>query len=153
MVTVVALSSSSAGMSWFRCAQVRCTRCACGAVRFWPHAPGSASASHSSGHMPKAKRLRCAPWSAGHLPQAEARKCQRLSKRGSHFVGSAWGKWLRGGGGAAAMFGLYFSARHELQKHRLFSQARLAQSAERKAFNLVVVGSSPTVGVGAFFTM
>ena len=27
------------------------------------------------------------------------------------------------------------------------SQARLAQSAERKALNLVVVGSSPTVGV------
>ena len=26
-------------------------------------------------------------------------------------------------------------------------QARLAQSVERKAFNLVVVGSSPTVGV------
>jgi len=29
-------------------------------------------------------------------------------------------------------------------------QARLAQSAERKALNLVVVGSSPTVGVFAF---
>ena len=28
------------------------------------------------------------------------------------------------------------------------AQARLAQSAERKALNLVVVGSSPTVGVG-----
>ena len=27
------------------------------------------------------------------------------------------------------------------------AQARLAQSAERKALNLVVVGSSPTVGV------
>ena len=27
------------------------------------------------------------------------------------------------------------------------STARLAQSAERKALNLVVVGSSPTVGV------
>ena len=27
------------------------------------------------------------------------------------------------------------------------SQARLAESAERKALNLVVVGSSPTVGV------
>ncbi len=27
------------------------------------------------------------------------------------------------------------------------SEARLAQSAERKALNLVVVGSSPTVGV------
>ena len=27
-----------------------------------------------------------------------------------------------------------------------YSQARLAQSAERKALNLVVVGSSPTVG-------
>ena len=33
------------------------------------------------------------------------------------------------------------------------SQARLAQSAERKALNLVVVGWSPTVGVGAFFAM
>ena len=30
---------------------------------------------------------------------------------------------------------------------RLFSHARLAQSVERKALNLVVVGSSPTVGV------
>ena len=30
---------------------------------------------------------------------------------------------------------------------RLELIARLAQSAERKAFNLVVVGSSPTVGV------
>ena len=28
-----------------------------------------------------------------------------------------------------------------------YSSARLAQSAERKALNLVVVGSSPTVGV------
>ena len=28
-------------------------------------------------------------------------------------------------------------------------QARLAQSAERKALNLVVVGSSPTVGVAS----
>ena len=32
-------------------------------------------------------------------------------------------------------------------------QARLAQSAKRKAFNLVVVGSSPTVGVGATLIM
>ena len=31
----------------------------------------------------------------------------------------------------------------------LLSIARLAQSAERKALNLVVVGSSPTVGVYA----
>ena len=30
----------------------------------------------------------------------------------------------------------------------IFSIARLAQSAERKALNLVVVGSSPTVGAG-----
>ena len=30
-------------------------------------------------------------------------------------------------------------------------QARLAQSAERKALNLVVVGSSPTVGVSLAF--
>ena len=30
---------------------------------------------------------------------------------------------------------------------RMVLQARLAQSAERKALNLVVVGSSPTVGV------
>ena len=29
----------------------------------------------------------------------------------------------------------------------MISAARLAQSAERKALNLVVVGSSPTVGV------
>ncbi len=29
----------------------------------------------------------------------------------------------------------------------IFTTARLAQSAERKALNLVVVGSSPTVGV------
>ena len=29
------------------------------------------------------------------------------------------------------------------------AQARLAQSAERKTLNLVVVGSSPTVGVGS----
>ena len=29
------------------------------------------------------------------------------------------------------------------------AQARLAQLAERKALNLVVVGSSPTVGVGS----
>ena len=31
------------------------------------------------------------------------------------------------------------------------SMARLAQSAERKALNLVVVGSSPTVGVFSEF--
>ena len=31
------------------------------------------------------------------------------------------------------------------------NKARLAQSVERKALNLVVVGSSPTVGV--FFTL
>ena len=37
-----------------------------------------------------------------------------------------------------------------LEKRRLsVSTARLAQSAERKALNLVVVGSSPTVGVFA----
>jgi hypothetical protein len=30
---------------------------------------------------------------------------------------------------------------------RILPPARLAQSAERKALNLVVVGSSPTVGV------
>ena len=29
----------------------------------------------------------------------------------------------------------------------MIAQARLAQSVERKALNLVVVGSSPTVGV------
>ena len=33
------------------------------------------------------------------------------------------------------------------------AQARLAQSAERKALNLVVVGSSPTVGVGSTLIM
>ena len=33
------------------------------------------------------------------------------------------------------------------------AEARLAQSAERKALNLVVVGSSPTVGVGVCFTV
>ena len=33
------------------------------------------------------------------------------------------------------------------------AQARLAQSAERTALNLVVVGSSSTVGVGAILTM
>ena len=32
-------------------------------------------------------------------------------------------------------------------KQSLEASARLAQSAERKALNLVVVGSSPTVGV------
>ena len=33
----------------------------------------------------------------------------------------------------------------------IYLQARLAQSAERKALNLVVVGSSPTVGVCVSF--
>ena len=37
-------------------------------------------------------------------------------------------------------------ARHTL-RHREVGTARLAQSAERKALNLVVVGSSPTVDV------
>ena len=32
------------------------------------------------------------------------------------------------------------------------SKARLAQLVERKALNLVVVGSSPTVGVFVLFT-
>ena len=36
-------------------------------------------------------------------------------------------------------------ASYELERH--YHHARLAQSAERKALNLVVVGSSPTVGV------
>ena len=35
-------------------------------------------------------------------------------------------------------------------KESLEASARLAQSAERKALNLVVVGSSPTVGVFIF---
>jgi hypothetical protein len=35
------------------------------------------------------------------------------------------------------------------RRHTYLSPARLAQSAERKALNLVVVGSSPTVGVWA----
>ena len=39
---------------------------------------------------------------------------------------------------------LSFILREEQTKS---SEARLAQSAERKALNLVVVGSSPTVGV------
>ena len=34
-----------------------------------------------------------------------------------------------------------------MRSARLWAKARLAQSAERKALNLVVVGSSPTVGV------
>ena len=36
---------------------------------------------------------------------------------------------------------------HECLRGSTRSMARLAQSAERKALNLVVVGSSPTVGV------
>ena len=40
-------------------------------------------------------------------------------------------------------------AYHSYKKNALYVDvtARLAQSAERKALNLVVVGSSPTVGV------
>ena len=38
---------------------------------------------------------------------------------------------------------------HVLNTFGQSSQARLAQSAERKALNLVVVGSSPTVGVSS----
>ena len=38
---------------------------------------------------------------------------------------------------------------HVLTTFGQSSQARLAQSAERKALNLVVVGSSPTVGVSS----
>ena len=34
-----------------------------------------------------------------------------------------------------------------LKTNGILTEARLAQSAERKALNLVVVGSSPTVGV------
>ena len=41
-------------------------------------------------------------------------------------------------------------AQHCLGWFRTCSSARLAQSAERKALNLVVVGSSPTVGVLPF---
>ena len=37
------------------------------------------------------------------------------------------------------------------KKKRDIATARLAQSAERKALNLVVVGSSPTMGVSSFF--
>ena len=40
-----------------------------------------------------------------------------------------------------------------LGRGHYLAQVRLAQSAERKAVNLVVVGSSPTVGVGAILTM
>ena len=36
---------------------------------------------------------------------------------------------------------------HLVCAHCVLPRARLAQSAERKALNLVVVGSSPTVGV------
>ena len=93
------------------------------------------------------------------LPQAEPRKCQRLSKRGSHFVGSAWGKWQDCEVEVEPLQCLGCSSvqrRHELRDHRLslsLSQARLAQSAERKALNFVVVGSSSTVGVGAHSNM
>ena len=38
-------------------------------------------------------------------------------------------------------------AKYTCKLQSIFSIARLAQSAERKALNLVVVGSSPTVGV------
>ena len=40
--------------------------------------------------------------------------------------------------------------RHMVQTVSQQSEARLAQLAERKALNLVVVGSSPTVGVFLF---
>ena len=40
------------------------------------------------------------------------------------------------------------AARHAAHRWAGGPEARLAQSAERKALNLVVVGSSPTVGVG-----
>jgi hypothetical protein len=36
--------------------------------------------------------------------------------------------------------------------HSLCASARLAQSVERKALNLVVAGSSPTVGVNILYT-
>ena len=41
--------------------------------------------------------------------------------------------------------GIQLLTTHSL-KANCYSTARLAQSAERKALNLVVVGSSPTVG-------
>ena len=41
----------------------------------------------------------------------------------------------------------YFCAEQSTPDKLRKSTARLAQSAERKALNLVVVGSSPTVGV------
>ena len=41
----------------------------------------------------------------------------------------------------------------KMSSFRRANQARLAQLVERKALNLVVVGSSPTVGVHAFFSL
>ena len=57
--------------------------------------------------------------------------------------------------GVPAALGLCMPWRGAWLQHKLArtcgqsSQARLAQSAERKALNLVVVGSSPTVGVSS----
>ena len=122
---------------------------------FWPHAPGSASPPRSFGHMPQAKRRRRAPCSAGHLPQDEPRKCQRLTKRGSHFVGSAWGKWQDCEVEVEPLQSLACSSVQGTSFGGIgfLSQARQVQSAERKTLNLAVVDSSLTVGVGAFSIM
>ena len=42
---------------------------------------------------------------------------------------------------------IWSAGNHNDQRLGADATARLAQSAERKALNLVVVGSSPTVGV------
>ena len=49
--------------------------------------------------------------------------------------------WLLGGGNGIC---------DVIATHSFLTLARLAQPVERKALNLVVVGSSPTVGVSIF---
>ena len=82
----------------------------------------------------RARKRASHPRARGHMRALGGRRLCGLAARSPDAAGSAR-DWPAGDGAAT-----------RAEKHAP-QYARLAQSAERKALNLVVVGSSPTVGV------
>ena len=74
-----------------------------------------------------------------HDPPPRVRLEKKPRRIGPHVVQKAWARFL---GRRCSQVGWRPS-----EGSTLLPTARLAQSAERKALNLVVVGLSPTVGV------
>ena len=99
--------------------------------------------------MLKGHRMLATSYLLGLMRQLERPTCQRCGMRGPYLVGLIWVHLQE----CTEMECAAASSEPASGRGHSLAQARLAQSAERKALNLVVVGSSPTVGVGATLIM